>query len=851
VRFAEAKRPVFNGRSATTVASILAAVVAAFLLPLAGRADAQPQAPWQLEAGIEEQFSNATTALSLGDAKPPKFASPDQLVSGPPAAQLRNFAPEQYKTLKKALADAGSAAAAGDQIALGSAQGDSLAALRFGSYKTTLALTEADRADDAKSWLLVRDFRPSTKFSQLTVEAADALKSLEDGDSSPAEAAALVNKDLLDTYQARVDLGLIAAGEAGAKKFFPRFADQTALSAGYWKIIRDRYVEDRGEAEAKKTDVDFADVKQAGLDSDVPLFTKAAARVKGELEAFVASPLTLDDKIRRAAQFERFIDLVPVEYGRGVTDGQVTRDFEIQEAIAFADGAEQALKDLSSDLLKEDPDATRELLTRIDEIQLDLANATEGSEVVDAAELETLANSVGDGADEMFPEDWKGSSEDADYDLVDISLDQMLNAINAGDYEIAEQNRLSAYAFFEFGPEVKLRGFDPGLSVEIEGMFWYGARGFDGLATQIANEDSGREVQPTLVELKSAIEDAHEITGSNTSSGTVITNAALIVFREGLEAILIIAAITASMIGARKYLRKPVYRGALLAIPASIVSYILMVMLLGSFAEYGEKVEAIVGLMAIAVLLVVLNWFFHKVYWTEWIATHRKKTKEITAGMGVGAVAGGATVFGLYALGFESVFREGMETVLFLQALQLAAGTGPVMIGVGIGLTAMGIVGFLTFKLESKLPYKKLLIVTGVLIAFVLFTMVGTTVRVMQGVGWLPIHPIDAQFPLWIGNWLGIYPSWETLAAQVIAISFVVGSYFAAGWVSKRKLAKARAEYEASLLNDDKPDEPLSKGNANGNGNDGPQVNVNGKGVVPPNGQKASEEVVSSSANES
>lgn len=120
----------------------------------------------------------------------------------------------------------------------------------------------------------------------------------------------------------------------------------------------------------------------------------------------------------------------------------------------------------------------------------------------------------------------------------------MLNAINPGDYEIAEQNRLSAYAFFEFGPEVKLRGFDPGLFGS-RSKAWYGARGLPGLATQIANGDSGREVQPTLIELKSAIEDAHEITGSNTSNGTVITNAALIVFREGLEAILIIAAIAA------------------------------------------------------------------------------------------------------------------------------------------------------------------------------------------------------------------------------------------------------------------------------------------------------------------
>ena len=78
--------------------------------------------------------------------------------------------------------------------------------------------------------------------------------------------------------------------------------------------------------------------------------------------------------------------------------------------------------------------------------------------------------------------------------------------------------------------------------------------------------------------------------------------------------------------------------------------------------------------------------------------------------------AGGtATVAGLYTLGFSSVFREGFETVLFLQALQLEAGTGIVLAGVSLGLAAVAVVGVLTFKLEQRLPYKRMLVVTGVM----------------------------------------------------------------------------------------------------------------------------------------
>jgi high-affinity iron transporter len=427
-----------------------------------------------------------------------------------------------------------------------------------------------------------------------------------------------------------------------------------------------------------------------------------------------------------------------------------------------------------------------------------------------------------------MPDEWKESSDEADFDLVDIALDQMEAAVSASEYDQAEQARLSAYAFFEFGPEPKLRAFDPQLVAEVEGLVWYGARDVDGLGELIADKAPASEIRTSRLELDEALDEARAKTGDGASDATVITNAATIVFREGLEAILIIAAITASMVGNNRRLRRPVYRGALLALPASMLLFVLSLFLLDSLSQYGEKLEAVVGIVAIAVLLLVMNWFFHKVYWTEWISGHRKRGLKL-AGAAAGAAA--ATVAGLYLLGFTSVLREGFETVLFLQALQLSSGTGVVIAGVALGLLAVAAVGALTFKLEQRLPYKRMLVVTGAMIALVLVVMVGNTVRTMQGVGWLSITPIDVEFPLWMGNWLGIYPTVETLVEQALAFAFVVGSYFAAEWWRKRKIRIAIAAHEAQLAEDAVREEPddqpseapvLHRISLNGNGNGRP-----------------------------
>src|SRR5262249_7728701 len=92
------------------------------------------------------------------------------------------------------------------------------------------------------------------------------------------------------------------------------------------------------------------------------------------------------------------------------------------------------------------------------------------------------------------------------------------------------------------------------------------------------------------------------------------------------------------------------------------------------------------------------------------------------------------------------------------------------------------------FTLQRKLPYKKMLVVTGIMIGFVLLTMVGNTVHVMQVVGWVPITPIiGLNLPLWMGQWFGLFATWQGIGAQIAAAGFVIGSYFWAEYLNKKR----------------------------------------------------------------
>lgn len=781
------------------VATIVAAVTLVIGAPATGAVtpEQRPDTAWRSADRITTDLFDAQTDLILGEPEGPSIREAERALRGPLRRGLAASAPAELALVTRQLGRAAEAVRRGDPVGLAAARGTIIAALRRGAFHRAIDLTRGGHAEAARDWLQIRDFRQSTRFTRVGTGATDALIALGEGETTPDEAVLQVRKDLLDAYQSRLGTNRGEAIKAAERGFHERLAEAAAIAEGYWLTLADEYRDQRGNAATERATADFAAMAEAAARADIAAFRRAEARTVADLDGFTAAPFTKEELARRAAQLTRFLDLIPVEYDDGTDDGRITIPFELQEATAFHEGVMQAFGDLKSALIEIDPEAVERIDADLARLGEYVNDANERREIVPESEVEDLHGKISDELDELFPGEWKESSDEADFDLVQISLDQLVSAVGSGQKEQAEQARLSAYAFFEFGPELKLNAFDPQLVAEIEGLFWYGARGVPGLAQLISSGAPSSEVRETALVLEDALAEARDKTGEGVSDATAITNAALIVFREGLEAILIIAAITASMIGARAALRKPIYRGALLALPASVLGFVLAVALLGSLASYGEKLEAIVGLVAIGVLVVVLNWFFHRVYWTEWIATHRKRGKELTGGVAAGAAAGAATIAGLYVLGFTSVFREGMETVLFLQALQLSSGVGVVVSGVALGLAGTAIVGFLTFKAERKLPYKKMLIVTGVLIALVLFTMVGNTVRTLQGVGWFPIHPIDVDIPLWMGTWLGIHPSWETMLAQVLALVFVIGSYWAAGWYSKRQMRIQRERWEA------------------------------------------------------
>lgn len=272
------------------------------------------------------------------------------------------------------------------------------------------------------------------------------------------------------------------------------------------------------------------------------------------------------------------------------------------------------------------------------------------------------------------------------------------------------------------------------------------------------------------------------MTGSLAASG--VLNIAVLVFREGLECILVLAALTASFRGKEARYHRPVVAGVLLGTLATAITWSVAVRILNDLSDSVSALalQVVTGLLAIVVLLVVMNWFFHKVYWTGWISLHNRKKQQLVSN----ATQGDRTwrlILGMGLLGFTSFYREGFEVVLFLQSFRLRLGGKPVFEGVVLGSLATVAVAVLTFVIHHHLPYRKMLVVTGVMLAVVLLVMVGEETQEMQLAGWLStthLQLLSQTIPGWLGLWFSVFPTLETLLSQLVAGVLVFGSYFTA-----------------------------------------------------------------------
>ncbi|MBX5476269.1 MAG: FTR1 family protein [Clostridia bacterium] len=263
-------------------------------------------------------------------------------------------------------------------------------------------------------------------------------------------------------------------------------------------------------------------------------------------------------------------------------------------------------------------------------------------------------------------------------------------------------------------------------------------------------------------------------TDPSLSPFAAILDTGILVFREGLEAILVLAAITASLVRRRPEFWRPVGFGAGLAFAATLVTWLIVVAIISGIHAPELDIQAATGLLAIVVLLIVMNWFFHRVYFTGWMSYHGRKQREVVQAAG-GNV--GLAFKGLALLGFSAVYREGFEIVLFLQSVRLRVGIEAVLYGTLIGLALTAIVAVLTFVAHRRLPYQSMLVFTGIMLGVVLLVMVGESVQEMQLAGWVPSTDLSIPIPAWLGVWLAIFPTAESLTTQALAALFVIGSF--------------------------------------------------------------------------
>jgi high-affinity iron transporter len=343
---------------------------------------------------------------------------------------------------------------------------------------------------------------------------------------------------------------------------------------------------------------------------------------------------------------------------------------------------------------------------------------------------------------------------------------------------------LNAYMTFE-QVERDLRSKDAGLAADLEGEF--------AALRAAASKGGGPELDGARTRLTAGLDRVGAVLGEGLSPVNLFIQSFVIMLREGLEAILIVGALTAFLakMGAADR-RRHVNAGVLAAIGASLLTALALETVFHLSPAHQEALEGLTMILATAVLFYVSYWLLSKMEVVKW--NHFVKSKVHDAVTSGSALA-------LASAAFLAVYREGFETVLFYKALIISGGprvgVTPIVGGMLLGALLLVGVYLAVNRFGIRLPLKPFFAVTGAFLYYMAFVFAGAGLAELQEGGFAPMTPVSwaPRIPA-----LGIHPTVETLTAQggLIALALV-----ALAWTfviePRRTLAAERRRSDAAV----------------------------------------------------
>lgn len=354
-------------------------------------------------------------------------------------------------------------------------------------------------------------------------------------------------------------------------------------------------------------------------------------------------------------------------------------------------------------------------------------------------------------------------------------LTQSVDAYTRGERDLAQRLAVSSYLEgFEL-VEAGLDTLDADLRIRVENTMI-------GLRTSMREGADSAAVQKQAEEIQSLLDQTETLlSGDGLSPGAAALSSFVILLREGLEAILVLAAVIAFLVKAdRRDALRYVHAGWIGALALGIFTWFAASYLISISGARRELTEGITALVAAAVLLYVGFWMHSKAYAQAWQRYVREKLTGALSTGTIGALAG---------LSFLAVYREVFEVVLFYQALWTQAGPGggaAVIGGFVVGAVVLAILSWAIFRYGVRLPLGLFFGISSALMAVLAVVFVGKGVAALQEAGHIAVDLVD--FPRIA--LLGVYPTSQGLITQAVLILVIIAG-FAWGYKDAKRGAAA------------------------------------------------------------